>query len=268
MQGQQKVWWYNWFATPQPQPNPQGPSNPYPARPVGPNGTQQFAKLDDKTIFTIVHSYASKGFWHRYYNQTDVKRSTMNIVANLKEIIKEATCILLTVQKECGYTPNEIVGALKRHIWKGGIADTNPAMRMYIVAFGIASIMIEVNGSNPDFLKPAAKKAAPYAGPPQYNASRIIHHMHYFRKESDNTGPLKDMLERLKEYKKLIKHTKRQFAQGYEDSDNDEDEDKDKDEDEDGEEDDEDKTAKGNGGRGNRGEYDAFERLVQQATGR
>jgi hypothetical protein len=203
-------WFQTWFAPPNPQ-------NPYPARPVGPNGTQQFAKLDDKTLFTIVHSYASRGFWHRYYNQTDVKQSTKNIIANLKEIIKEAAGILLMVQKEHGYTPNEIVGALRRHIWKGGIPDTNPAMRMYIVAFGIASILIEVNGTPTNVPRPGSRNQAP----PQQGTPRVVHHVHYFEQGGDNTSQLEDALKRLKEYQSMYRSTRQQFKWGGDDDDDD-----------------------------------------------
>lgn len=144
-------WWHQLFHDAQPHFNPNfNPNfnpytNPYPAGPAGQNGTQQFAKLQDSQLFEVAKTQAARGFWKQYYNKENIKESTRRLITNLPAIVKEAVGILLNIQKQYGYNPEETVGAIKRHLWKNQMVSKNPAMRMFIAAFGIASILIEVN---------------------------------------------------------------------------------------------------------------------------
>ena len=144
------TFWQRWLFNPDI--NPQDPrhfhayTNPYPARPTGQNGTQQFAKLSDSQLFKITRQCAASGFWKDYYNRRDEKQSTRRIVDNLPTITKEAVDILQSIQKQYGYTPHETAGAIKRFLKSNHAMKKNPAMRMFVVAFGIASILIEDNG--------------------------------------------------------------------------------------------------------------------------
>jgi len=150
------TWWDHLFheasarganSNPTPQFNPSyNPySNRYPAGPTGTNGTQQFAKLKDSQLFEAAKAWAGRGFWKQYYSRENIKESTRKLINNLPSIIKEAAGILLEIKKQYGYDPDETVSAIKRHLWQNEMVSKNPAMRMFIAAFGIASILLEVN---------------------------------------------------------------------------------------------------------------------------
>jgi len=216
-----------------PYPNQYPYPNPYPARPAGANGTQQFAKMTDDQLFQIVFSYANQGFWKKYYNKSNVKASTRDLISHLKEIINEAATILLNIQKQYGYTPDETASAVKRCIWKANQPSKNPAFRMFMVVFGIASIMIEVNGApTPEYTKPAPRKAPPQQrqpskptqGPTAQGSSQTpVFFFHRSTAYSDNTQRFADVLAKLKEYKKHFKRAREQASRDYEDCKDDDD---------------------------------------------
>lgn len=156
--------------------------------PPGANGTQQFPKLTDYELVSIIRPLIVEHIINKFCNEGGKDNNAQSILANLQPIVKIAKIIFCKIEAEHGYCSCECVAAMQRNqAAQGQLHDL--VYRALMVCFTFADLQICLEKISKRG-KAKVKESPPPSAPTQEDPSNeklkeLIKQWHKLREECD-----------------------------------------------------------------------------------
>ena len=109
--------------------------------PTGSNGTQQYPKLTDWQLVSIMKPMIEDKILNVYGTKQSNEENAQNMLANLKKIAECAMCILCKIERDHGYCSCECLRALMHNQTAKGEFN-NVVSRALLICFSFADLKI------------------------------------------------------------------------------------------------------------------------------
>jgi hypothetical protein len=111
--------------------------------PSGANGTQQFPKLTDCELCSLLKPLLQKSILCVYAVQSTEAKSAQNMLAHLLPIVKSGMEIFTQIEKQHGYCSSECIGAMQRvQTEHGGLHEL--VFEALIICLSFANLEIQI----------------------------------------------------------------------------------------------------------------------------